>query len=416
MSFAPGSVPQCVRARVRVKTYAGVRTGVRTAIAYRACKCPKTLTFLNISQPSSRQQIRSPVRGFWRFFAVPAFGLDLKSARGLEVLHALLQSADVCVANMRPSALQRLGLTTEHLHALNPKLVYCGLVGFGQQGRYRHRPAYDSIIQGVAGVAGTFESATGEPRYVPMTIADHIVGIIASQMILLDRERTGKGQTIEVPMFENMAAFVLSEHMGQHTFLPPRGDMGDARLLDPAARPIPIHDGHISISANTNQQAFALFDAIGRPELKADPRFSTVKARYQNVGEYFRVRAEGLFQKKTAEWLALFDELDVPADPCHTLESLMQDPHLGDVDLLSRQRHHLEGEVVNIGLPNRSTARAREELLPAPACGEHTRDVLAEDGFTRFRRAGAAEPPLRMISVRIDPRPWTLFPSRSACC
>src|SRR5690606_15674449 len=146
----------------------------------------------------------------------------------------LLATADVCVANMRPAALARLGLSPDKLLSDYPKLIYCGLVGFGTAGPYSGRPAYDSIIQGLGGIAATFKAADGVPRFVPMTISDHIVGIIAAKMILLGlyhRNTTGSGQIIEVPMFENTAAFVLTEHMGQHTFVPPRGEMGDARLL-----------------------------------------------------------------------------------------------------------------------------------------------------------------------------------------
>ena len=124
---------------------------------------------------------------------------------------------------------------------------------------------------------------------------------------------------------------MMSEHMYLRTFQPPRGGTGDPRLLDPQARPLETRDGYICVSANTNAQAFALFDAIGRPELKADPRFSSVTARYENVAAYFSIRAEALRQKSTAEWLEIFERLDVPAMPYHTLDTLLDDPHLADV-------------------------------------------------------------------------------------
>src|SRR5262252_7661148 len=260
--------------------------------------------------------------------------LDLKQESGREALHRLLETADVFIANVRPAALERLGLGADALRARHRRLIVCNLTGFGSRGRYRDRPAYDTIIQRLAGVADCNRRAAGEPRYVPMVFADHVVGLIAAQCImaaLLSRERTGEGQAIEVPMFENMAAFVLAEHMGDLTFVPPRGQSGDSRVLDPMGKPVATRDGYICVSANTDAQAFALFDAIGRPELKSDPRFSSVKARYANVREYYEIRAEELRQRTTGEWLEIFDKADVPAGPMHSFESLTEDEHLREV-------------------------------------------------------------------------------------
>lgn len=311
--------------------------------------------------------------------------LDLKQPGPMQALRKLLATADVCVSNMRPKAMERLGLSVEELRKINPALIYCGLVGFGQKGRYRSRPAYDGIIQGLGGLSAIFEKCDGTPRFVPMTIADHTVGLIAAQMITLaiyHREKTGKPETIEVPMFENMAAFVLSEHMGQLSFSPERGEPGDMRVLDPGSKPIPTSDGHICISANTDPQAFALFRAIGKPELCEDPRFNAVRARYDNVSEYFALREEALLQKTTEEWVAIFDAVDVPAGPSHTLESLMKDEHLADVGLFETRPHHSEGDIINIAQPNISESLAREDYTVPPFQGEHTEEVLAELGYS----------------------------------
>ena len=142
------------------------------------------------------------------------------------------------------------------MRAINPQIIYCGMFGFGQDGRYRDKPAYDTIIQGAGGMAALHQRATGEPRYVPMVVADKVVGLIAVQMIamaLYRRAQTGEGSSIEIPMFENLVKFVLEEHMYLKTFEPPLGGTGDPRLLDPQAKPIPTKDGWICISANTNR-------------------------------------------------------------------------------------------------------------------------------------------------------------------
>jgi crotonobetainyl-CoA:carnitine CoA-transferase CaiB-like acyl-CoA transferase len=212
-----------------------------------------------------------------------------------------------------------------------------------------------------------------------------VVGLIAVQMItmaLYRAAKTGKGSAIEIPMFENMVKFVLEEHMYLKTFDPPLGETGDPRLLDPLGKPIPTKDGWICISANTNDQAFGLFDVIGRPELKTDPRFSSVPARFANVTAYFEVRMEGLKRKTTAEWLELFDAADVPAMPYHTLDSVLDDPHLADIGFFEIKDHPTEGRTRSMRLPNKWSCGTREGWTPAPKLGEQSIEILREAGLS----------------------------------
>lgn len=310
--------------------------------------------------------------------------LDLKQTAGREALLRLIARADVFLWNVRPSAMERLKLSYEDVRAVNPRIIYCGMFGFGRGGRYREKPAYDTIIQGGAGVAALHHRAMGEPRYIPIVMADRTAGATAVQMILLalvNRHRTGEGASIEIPMFENMAKYVLEEHMYLKTFDPPLGPAGDPRLFDAGNKPVPTKDGWISISANTNGQIFALFDAIGRPELKTDPRFSSVTARFANVTELYAIRNAGLKQKTTREWLALFDALDIPALPYHTLDTLMEDPHLNDVGFFQKVEHPTEGRIVNMALPNKVSFGSRKDFLPAPKIGQHSVEILREIGY-----------------------------------
>jgi crotonobetainyl-CoA:carnitine CoA-transferase CaiB-like acyl-CoA transferase len=310
--------------------------------------------------------------------------LDLKQPAGHAALLRLLQGADVMLWNNRPRSMARMRLSYDDVRAVNPKIIYCGMFGFGQDGRYRDKPAYDTIIQGAGGMAALNERAAGEPRYVPMVVADKAVGLIAVQMIVMAlyrRTQTGEGCAIEIPMFENLVKFVLEEHMYLKTFEPPLGETGDPRLLDPGNRPIPTKDGHLCISANTDEQAFAFFDAIGRAELKSDPRFNSVAARYRNVAEYFRLRVEALKQKTNAEWLEIFDRRDVPAMPYHTLDSLLEDPHLADTGFFELKNHPTEGRIRSMRLPNKWSSGARRDWTPAPKLGQHSMEILREAGY-----------------------------------
>jgi crotonobetainyl-CoA:carnitine CoA-transferase CaiB-like acyl-CoA transferase len=313
-----------------------------------------------------------------------AITLDTSKEEDRKTFHELIETADVFIQNFRPGVAEKLGAGEAELKALNPRLVYCAISGWGTSGPYRDRPAYDSIIQGMAGVAACNQRVMGEPRFVPMVFADHVVGLIAAQCILAalyHRERTGEGQAIEVPMFENMAAFVLAQHLGDRTFVPPLGESGDRRVLHPLAKPNQTKDGWICVSANTDAQAFALFEAIGRPELKSDPRFCSVKARYDNVREYFQVRADGLRQRTTVQWLEILEKADVPAGPVHSFESLTEDEHLAQIGFFRKVEHPIEGEMIDMRHPNKFSAGLREDYGAAPLLGGHSVEILSELGY-----------------------------------
>ena len=316
--------------------------------------------------------------------------LDIKKPAGLAALMRLIERADVFVSNVRPEALTRAGLDHASLAKRNPKLIHCSILAFGRGGRYFNRPAYDPVIQSLSGVAGTLARATttGEPRFVPMVMSDHTSGLIAAQAIgfaLYRREKTGKGEAIDVPMLENMASFVSSEHLGAATFDPPVGPTGDGRLLSPNYRPVPTKDGYVTVRPNTNAQAFAFFDAIGRPELKTDPRFDSAASRTKNAPAYFEVQATSLGGKTTDEWVEQFDKLDVPAARYNSIDDLLTDPHLKDVSFYKEEQHPSEGKLRRTKLANVFSGGAREDEGHAPRMGEHTREILSEAGY------GAAE-------------------------
>jgi crotonobetainyl-CoA:carnitine CoA-transferase CaiB-like acyl-CoA transferase len=313
-----------------------------------------------------------------------SIGLDIKKPDGLAALLRLIERADVFVSNVRPEGLARAGLDYESVSKKNPRLIHCSILAFGRGGRYFNRPAYDPVIQSLSGVAGTIARATGEPRFVPMVMSDHTSGLIAAQAIgfaLYRREKTGKGEAIDVPMLENMASFVASEHLGAATFDPPVGPTGDGRLLSPNYRPVPTKDGYVTVRPNTNAQAFAFFDAIGRPELKTDPRFDSAASRTKNAKAYFEVQATSLDHKTTDEWVELFDKLDVPAARYNTIDELMTDPHLKEVGFFKEEHHPSEGKIRRSKLANVFSGGARKDEGHAPLFGEHTREILKELGY-----------------------------------
>ena len=310
--------------------------------------------------------------------------LDLKQPAGREALLRLVDTADLFLHNMRPAAIERLGLGAATLTARHPRLVYCGVVGFGSGGRYAGRPAYDSILQGGTALASLLGGAAGEPRYVPYVVVDRTAGLMVAHALLaalFGRERDGAGRTIEVPMFESYVALLLGEHLYGHSFEPPTGPLGDRRLLDANARPVRTRDGHVCITTNTDAQVHQLFIALGRPDLAADPRFATALARIDHIAAFFALRAELLAQRDTDAVIALLLAHDIPCMPCHTLESLLADPHLQDVGLVQPAEHPTQGSIRAIRPTVSMTGLDPTVRLPAPHIGQHTAEVLAELGY-----------------------------------
>jgi crotonobetainyl-CoA:carnitine CoA-transferase CaiB-like acyl-CoA transferase len=312
-------------------------------------------------------------------------GLDLKKPAAREAIDRLVASSDVIVANMRPQALERLGLDAATIRARHPDKIYCLITGYGTDGPYAGQPTYDSVVQGATGMAGLTLARDGTPTYVPMLICDHVSGEIAAGAILaalLERKASGEGRSIEVPMFETMAAFVLQEHLAQQSFEPPVGPPGDLRLLSPHNKPVATDDGWISFTVNTDPQVRAFLKATGRHALLEDARFSSVAARARNVAQWFEIRGAPLTGKTTSEWLDVLRAADIAAQPCHTLASLQHDPHLEAVKLISFEEHPTEGRTAAI----RSTIRFDEAYpplrTPSQPHGWDTRTLLQEVGYT----------------------------------
>lgn len=311
--------------------------------------------------------------------------LDLKKPSSRKVMQRLIESADVIVANMRPQALERLGLDAASIRDRHPEKIYCLITGYGTDGPYSGLPTYDSVVQGATGMAGLTLRRDGTPNYVPMLICDHVAGEIAAGAILaamVERRTTGKGCSIEVPMFETMAAFVMQEHLAQHSFDPPVGPPGDLRLLSPHNRPVQTANGWISFTVNTDPQVKAFLRVTGRDDLLEDPRFNSVAARAKNVKEWFELRGAPLTSKSTKEWVALMRSVDIAVQPCNTLESLPEDEHLQAVGLVSSEQHPTEGKVAAI----RSTIRFDDTYPPlrgpSQPKGWETRSVLLDAGYS----------------------------------
>ena len=310
--------------------------------------------------------------------------LDLKQAAARDVLLRLVDTADVFVHNIRPQKLEKLGLGPDALLARNPRLIYAGLHGWREGGPYSGRPAYDDIMQGLCGVASLMETMTGEPRYAPTILADKTCGSMAAQAIvaaLFHRERTGRGQFVEVPMFETMVSYVMVEHLHGRTFDPPVGSAGYSRMLAPWRRPYRTSDGHVCTLIYTDAQWRRFWTALKQPEMMNDPRFADMAARSRNIADVYRIAEAQFAGKTTQEWLTLLDELEIPAGPLNSLDDVLDDPHLKAVGFFKRFTHPTEGEIVMPDVPFRFAASPTAIGRLPPRLGEHSREVLREIGM-----------------------------------
>ncbi len=313
-----------------------------------------------------------------------SISLNLKTKQGKAALARLVRTTHIFIHNMRTDAIARLGISFEELAELNSNLIYCNVVGFGSKGRYANRPAYDSILQGGTGLASLFAQHGEAPRYVPYVVIDRTAALMVVNAILVAafaQTRCKGPREIEVPMFESYATLVLSEHLYGETFDPPLSPSGDKRLLDANARPIRTRDGYICITTNTDAQVLALFDAFGRPELKNDERFNRAINRIDNISAFFTLRASEIAKQSTEYWLDRLTQFDVPCMPCHTISSLLADPHITDVGLVEKITHPTQGTVRHLNVPVSMTGFQPQLRYHAAHIGEHTREILAEAGF-----------------------------------
>jgi crotonobetainyl-CoA:carnitine CoA-transferase CaiB-like acyl-CoA transferase len=312
--------------------------------------------------------------------------LDLKQPAGREVLLRLAKNADVLVYNVRPQAMARLKLDYDSVAAVNPGIVYAGMFGFGQDGPYAAKPAYDDLLQGASGLSHLIARAgDGTPRYVPTAMADRVVGLSAVGAILaslLHRQRTGQGQQVDIPMFETMVGFVLGDHLGGLTFEPPLDQGGYARHLSADRRPYRTSDGFISVIIYNDKQWDSFFAATGREDLRKHPMFADFAARMVNIDAVYAELGRIFETRSTAEWLKLLTEADIPTMPVHDLQGLLQDPHLVKTGFFAAADHPTEGAIrsMRVAATWSDTPAVPERL--APRLGEHSREILTEAGFS----------------------------------
>ena len=308
--------------------------------------------------------------------------VDLKTAGGAEVLRRLIAQADALVTNIRPAALERLGFGYEACKALNPRIIYAAATGFGQDGPWAKRPAFDEIVQAASGLASSI-GTDDEPAFVPSLVGDKLCGLALAGAVaaaLVYRERTGKGQLVEVPMLETVAAFNSIEMLGGHAFVPPIGPAGYKRVKE--RRPVKTRDGWLTMLPYSGENWCTFFETVGHPECIEEFSVRDPIKRAANIDAIYARMNKIALERTTAEWEALLLKIDVPHASFAKMTEVGEQPHLKAVGLFQKLEHPTEGTIQQARPPARfSESPAAIRRLP-PRLGEHTREILAEVGYS----------------------------------
>ena len=320
-----------------------------------------------------------------------SLALDLKHPDGKATLQRLITKADVLLSNIRPAALARLGFGYEDCQLINPRLVYAAATGFGQDGPWAARPAFDEIIQASSGFASSMGSDE-EPAFVPSLVGDKICGLAMAGAIsaaLVHRERTGKGQMVEVPMLETIAAFNSIEMLGGHAFVPPIGPAGYKRMKE--RRPVRTKDGWLTMLPYSGDNWCEFFEAVGHPECIEDFAVRDPVARGQNIDRIYSKMAEIALTRTTAEWETLLLRIDVPHAAFAKVTEIAEQPHLKAVELFVTLDHPTEGAIRQARPSARFSESPAAIQRMAPRLGEHSHAVLREAGLSEEEIAALVE-------------------------
>ena len=315
-----------------------------------------------------------------------AMTLDLKHPRGVEVLKRMVARADVLVENYRPDVKHRLGIDYEALSALNPRLVYGSISGFGQTGPYQDRPGYDQIAQGMGGLMSITGLAGQGPVRVGIPVADLTAGLFLAQGILvalLERERSGRGQWVHTSLLQAMVT-MLDFQAARWLIdgeIPPQA--GNDHPTGIPTGVFETRDGHINIAAAGDEIYERLCRAIERPDLRADPRFATAKARSANRDELMDALMPVTRQKDSATWIRLLNEAGVPCGPIYRVDEAFADPQVEHLQMAQPVHSPVLGDLTILGHPVSHGERRLPIRGPAPELGQDNEVILAGLGYTK---------------------------------
>jgi len=304
--------------------------------------------------------------------------VDLARPEGQAIVRRLAERSDVLLENFKVGSLSRLGLGWEDLSALNPRLVYCSITGFGQSGPYKDRPGYDFVVQGMGGLMSVTGEPDGEPMKAGVAMTDILTGMYVATAVLAalaHRERTGEGQHVDLALLDVQVATLanLAESYLVTGRAPDRHGNAHASIVPYQA--FGTRDGYVVVAVGNDGQFARLCEVAGRPELATDPRFATNAARVENRAEIVPILEAILAGRSSRDWVRVLEEAGVPCGPINDLAQVFDDPHVQSRGLRVEVPHPLAGKVPVVASPIRLSRTPVHHGTP-PLLGEHTREML----------------------------------------
>ncbi|WP_026614974.1 CaiB/BaiF CoA transferase family protein [Ensifer aridi] len=313
--------------------------------------------------------------------------LDFTTAEGQEAVRRLAAQSDVLLENFKVGGLAKYGLDYESLKKINPRLIYCSVTGFGQNGPYAHRPGYDYIIQGMSGIMDLTGEPDGEPQKIGVAFADiftGLYGVIAVQAALAQRERTGAGQQIDMALFDCMTGVLANQALNFLVSGKAPRRLGNAHPNIAPYQVFPSSDGHLIVAVGNDRQFVKFCDVLGRPDLSADERYQTNAGRVQYRDNLTPELAAETAKFERNALLAKLEAAGVPAGPINTVADVFADPQIMHRQMRVNTPHTgaANGTSPGVRTPIRFSGASLALERGVPRLGEHTAEVLAEIGMT----------------------------------
>ncbi|MBC3498619.1 CaiB/BaiF CoA-transferase family protein [Pseudomonas kermanshahensis] len=327
--------------------------------------------------------------------------IDFTQPEGQRLVRELAAKSDIVIENFKVGGLAAYGLDYQSLKALNPKLIYCSITGFGQTGPYAKRAGYDFMIQGLGGLMSLTGRPEGEegagPVKVGVALTDILTGLYSTVAILAalaHRDQTGIGQHVDMALLDVQVACLANQAMNYLTTGTPPRRLGNAHPNIVPYQDFPTADGDFILTVGNDGQFRKFAEVAGQPQWADDPRFATNKLRVANRGELIPLIRQATVFKTTAEWVSQLEKAGVPCGPINDLAQMFQDPQVVARGLAVTIPHPLAGSVPQVASPIRLSETPVEYRRAPPLLGEHTEAVLSEvlgldtDAVHRLRSAG----------------------------
>jgi len=311
--------------------------------------------------------------------------LNMKSDKSTEIIHKLIKQSDVLVENFRPGAMERLGLGYEQVKAMKPRIVYCSISGFGQDGPYRMLPGFDQVLQGMGGLMSITGELGGPPIKVGVAIADISGGMFASNGILValyNREKTGKGQMVDVSLLDSQVAWLTyraGAYLASGEIPQP---MGSGHPVIVPYQAFKAKDVFINIAVGNDQLWERFCKAVVLEKVMNDPKFATNAKRVENREEIVKIISDLIVTKDGEEWLKILTDAGVPCGPIYTVDKIFADPQVLHREMVKELDHPKAGKVKVTGIPIKLSDTPGEVEAAPPVLGQHTQEVLTELGYS----------------------------------